>query len=169
MVPLESNSSLRASSRQKLNFCYKFQNHPCVVPVDTNNSSGPKKLLSTDSRKARPTILTVPIVRKLMTMHWDRSPFACLHCINRARGMMDATCYKHLPCYINMIWIKRNSLVCAFAFTFSQNQNFQKRKASSFFVWVTVSVTLLCVIIGLQWLPKDDGPGSSFPLLTMAW
>lgn len=167
MVHLESNSSLRASSRQNLHFCCKFQNHPCVVPMNTNNSSGPKKLLSSDSRKPRSTILTVPIVRKLMTMLWDRSPFACLHCINRAQGMVDATCYERLPLCINMIWIKRKSSLCLCLH--SQNQNFKKRKTSYFFVWVTVSVTPLCVIIELQWLPKDDGSGSSFPLLTIAW
>lgn len=131
MVHLECNSSLRASSRQKLNFCYKFQNHACVVPANTNNSSGPKKLLSSDSRKPRLTILTVPTVQKLMTMLWDHSPFPCLHCINRAQGMMDATCYKHLPWCTNMIWIKRNSLFCAFAFT-HRIRTFKKAKLSTF-------------------------------------
>lgn len=180
MVHLESNSSLRALSRQKLTFSYKFQNHPYVVPMNTNNSSGPKKLLSSDSRKPRPTILTVPIVRKLMTMLWDRSPFACLDCINRAWGMMGATCYKHLPSFTVYGTSKEEqSSLCLCLH--SQNQNFQTRKTSYFFVWVTVSVTPLCVVIGLQSLLKGDAQmmaqvpadsadaASSFPLLTTAW
>lgn len=79
-----------------------------------------------------------------------------------------------------MVQVKRNSLVCAFAFT-HRIRTFKQEKLPTFFVWVTVSVTPLCVVIGLQSLLKGDAQmmaqvpadsadaASSFPLLTTAW
>jgi len=39
--------------------------------MNTNNSSGSKKLLRSDSRKPRSTVLTAAIVSKLMTVLWE--------------------------------------------------------------------------------------------------
>lgn len=126
--------------------------------MNTNNSSGSKKLLSSDSRKPRPTILTAAIVSKLMTMLLEHFffPFACLHCIHRVWGMMDATCCMHLLWFINVMQIEDSqSDLCPHLCL--QNQNFQKRKLN--FFCIAVSITPLCsyvINVTICWLFKGD-------------